>query len=149
MEHDTLINDTMLNDTLYMSKEETGRQYLSRNERNKRGELLFVFNRPLRKEWSIKPVNFEPPEGWKLIEKNPLMDSIRYWITDEETRNIDNMRFLVSYRTTGPFDSLKHVSDSINMNYTPPLRSRRQLAEQEEAPGMEVSLVYPQQGTRN
>ncbi len=163
MEHDTLIYDTLISDTLlndtalifdipsrepapyirpddtlYMFKEETGRQYLIRNERKKRGELLFVFNRPLRKEWSIEPVNFEPPESWKLVEKNPRMDSIRYWITDEETRKIDNMRFLVSYWATGPSDSLKQVSDSINMNYTAPLRSRRQAAEEEDEPVMEV-----------
>ncbi len=160
MEHDTLINGTLINgtapvfdtasedpahyirpdDTLFMFKEETGRQYILRNERKKRGELLFIFNLPLRKEWSIDPVNFEPPENWKLVEKNPQPDSIRYWITDEKTRNIDNLRFLVSYRATGPSDTLEHVSDSINMNYTPPLRSRRQTAEQEDDPVMEVSF---------
>ena len=128
-------------DTLYLFREETGRQYISRNERNQRGELLFVFNRTLKKEWSIEPVDFEPSENWKLVEKNPAMDSIRFWITDQETRNLDNMRYLVSYWATGPSDSLKQIRDSLNMNYTPPSRTRREAAlEEDDDPAMEVNF---------
>ncbi len=127
-------------DTLYLFKEEAGRQYLSRNERPQRGELLFVFARPLNKEWSIDPVNFEPPENWKLVEKNQRMDSIRYWITDQETRNLDNMRFLVSYWATGPSDSLSHIKDTLNMNYTSPARSRRAAATEEDDPVMDIKF---------
>jgi hypothetical protein len=124
-------------DTLYMFPEETGRQYISRSERPGRGELLFVFNKPVSQEWYIDPVNFDPPANWKLIEKNPQMDSIRFWITDPETRNIDNMRFHATYWATGPSDSLKQVSDSLNQNYSAPLRSRRQEASDQDEPVME------------
>ena len=119
-------------DTLYLFGEETGRQYLSRNERSERGNLLFVFNLPLEKEWSIEPVDFEPSGDWKEVEKNPRMDSIRFWIRDPEIRNTDNMRFLVSYWTTGPTDSLQAIIDTVSMNYSPPARSRRQTAAEEE-----------------
>ncbi len=119
-------------DTLYLFGEETGRQYLSRNERRERGNLLFVFNLPLEKEWSIEPVDFEPAGDWKEVEKNPRMDSIRFWIRDPEIRNTDNMRFLVSYWTTGPTDSLQAIIDTVSMNYSPPARSRRQTAAEEE-----------------
>jgi hypothetical protein len=120
-------------DTLYLFTEKTGRQFISRNERRERSELLFVFNRPLEGEWSIEPVNFTPPENWKIIEKNPANDSIRFWITDRETQEINQLRFLVTYMATGPSDSLRQVSDSLNMNYTPPVSPRRQ-AQADETP---------------
>jgi len=120
-----------------MFSEKTGRQYISRSERPGRGELLFVFNQPVSQEWNIDPVNFDPPVDWKLIERNPQMDSIRFWITDPETRNIDNMRFHATYQATGPSDSLSLVSDSINLNYSAPLRSRRQEASDQVEPVLE------------
>jgi hypothetical protein len=129
----------MHGDTLFLFQEETGRQYISRNERPERGEMLFVFNQPLEGEWSIRPVNFEPPENWYIKERNPSNDSIRYWITDQETSNINQLRFVVTYWTTGPSDSLKQVSDSLNMNYTVPAATRRQTA-QAEAPASFVPV---------
>jgi hypothetical protein len=57
-------------DTLFLFKEETGRQFVKQNERTRRGELLFVFNLPLSGEWSIEPLNFEATGEWALIEKN-------------------------------------------------------------------------------
>lgn len=119
-------------DTLYLFGEETGRQYLSSNERRERGHLLFVFNLPLEKEWAIEPLDIQPDDDWKVVEKNPRMDSIRFWISEPEIRNTDNMRFLVSYWTTGPSDSLQSIIDTVNMNYSPPARSRRQTAAEEE-----------------
>jgi len=126
-------------DILFLFTEETGRQYISRNERNRKGELLFVFNRPLEKEWSIEPVNFEPPDNWKLTEKSHRNDSIRYWITDPETKEIERMRFLVTYWATGPSDSLRQISDTVNMNYTAPVTTRRQ-AQEEETPVMNIDF---------
>ncbi len=135
-------------DTLFLFEEKTGRQYLSRNERNQPGELLFVFNRPLKKDWSIEPVNFDPPEGWKLVEKNPLMDSIRYWITDPGIINTEQMRFLVTFWATGPSDSLMQISDTINMNYTQPARSLRRTQEEDTEPTMEIEFGIPGDGNQ-
>ena len=129
-------------DTLYLFVEETGRQYLRVNERPRRGELRFVFNLPLEKEWSIDPVNFDPEEEW-IMEVSPRSDTIIYWIADRETREIDNMRFLVSYLATGPSDSLQRIADTINMNYTAPVRSRIQNAEEETDPAMDVVIRLP------
>jgi hypothetical protein len=112
-------------DTLFLFTEKSGRQYIVRNERRQRGQLLFVFNQPLQKEWSVEPLNFDPPADWKMVEKNARPDSITFWITDPEIRSIDNMRFLVSYWATGPADSLEKISDTLNMNFTPPRTSRR------------------------
>ncbi|MFO7924412.1 MAG: Ig-like domain-containing protein [Bacteroidales bacterium] len=134
-------------DTLFLFAEETGRQYISQNERNSRGELLFIFNLPLEKEWSIEPLNFDPPDNWKMVEKNPRNDSVRYWITDNETRNLDNMQFLVSYWATGPSDSLRYINDSLNMNYTPPLRSRRQLTDEDTELPMDITFGIQEEGT--
>ena len=113
-------------DTLYLFKEETGRQYIRRTERNRRGELLFVFNQPLKGDWIMEPLDFEAGPDWKLVEINRRGDSLRYWITDQEIQNSDNLRFLATYTTTGPSDSLKKVSDTLNMNYTVPRVTRRQ-----------------------
>lgn len=118
-------------DTLFLFQEETGNQFLSRNERRTRGEILFVFNKPLQGDWSIEPVNFEPSENWFMKERNPAGDSIRYWITDQETSDNDRLRFLVTYWRTGPSDSLSQISDTINMNYTAPVASRRQTRTEE------------------
>lgn len=135
-------------DTLYLFGEETGRQYLSRTERAQRGKLLFVFNLPLRGDWSIEPVSFEPPGEWLITEKSPRNDSIIYWITDPETRNTNNMRYLISYMATGPSDSLRQVTDTINMNYTAPSVSRRQAQAQESPPGMNIGFSIPADGTQ-
>ncbi len=134
-------------DTLYLFKEETGRQYIRRNERIQKGQLLFVFNLPLQKELLIEPINFTPPENWKLVEINSNKDSISYWITDPETQNIANMRFLVSYWTTGPSDSIKQIVDSLNMNYTEPAQTRRQ-TQTEEAPTV-LDYSFNISGSRN
>ncbi|MGF1584546.1 MAG: Ig-like domain-containing protein [Bacteroidales bacterium] len=120
-------------DTLFLFQEESGNQYLSRNERRTREELLFVFNKPLQEDWSIEPDNFEPPENWFMEERNPAMDSIRYWITDQEIRDNDRLRFLVTYWKTGPSDSLSQVSDTVNMNFTAPATTRRQARTEEIA----------------
>jgi hypothetical protein len=119
-------------DTLFLFREETGRQFVSRNERNQRGELLFVFNLPLSREWSIEPLNFEPAADWMVEERNSRKDSIRYWITDPVALEIDNMRFLATYWATGPSDSLQKISDTLNMNFATP-RTRR-AGQSEDAP---------------
>ena len=118
-------------DTLFLFQEEAGNQYLSRNERRTREELLFVFNKPLKEDWSIEPYNFEPPENWFMKERNRAGDSIRYWITDQQTRDNDMLRFLVTYWKTGPSDSLSQVSDTVNMNFTAPAPTRRQTQTEE------------------
>jgi hypothetical protein len=128
---ESVIIDYRPGDTLFLFQEETGSQFLSRNERRTRGELLFVFNKPLQGDWAIEPVNFEPPESWFLKERNPAGDSIRYWITDQETSDNERLRFLVTYWKTGPSDSLSQVSDTVNMNFTAPVASRRQTRTEE------------------
>ncbi len=120
-------------DTLYLFKEETGRQYISRTARNRKGELLFVFNLPVNRNWSAEPINFDPPSDWKLIDINSRRDSIRIWITDTETREIESMQFAFSYWADGPSDSLRVVTDTINMNYVQRTTTRRQAAEEEDA----------------
>jgi hypothetical protein len=57
--------------------------------------------------------------------KKQWKDSIRYWITDPDVLGIDNMRFLVSFRTTGPYDSLLKISDTLNMNFAAPRAAAR------------------------
>jgi hypothetical protein len=122
----SVVIDYRPGDTLFLFQEETGNQYIIRNERRTRSDMLFVFNKPLQGEWAIEPINFEPPGNWFLKESNPAGDSIRYWITDEETRNNERLRFLVTYLKTGPSDSLSQTSDTVNMNFTVPAPSRRQ-----------------------
>jgi hypothetical protein len=122
-------------DTLFLFTEEVGRQYVSRNERNQKNDLLFVFNRPLEGEWSIEPVDFSPPENWKIVEKNPANDSIRFWVTDKETQEINQLRFLVTYMATGPSDSLRQVRDTLNMIFTSPA-SPRGRAQNDESPSL-------------
>jgi hypothetical protein len=112
-------------DTLFLFQEETGRQFVKQNERTGRGELLWVFNFPLTREWSIEPLNFEPAGDWALVEKNRRNDSIRYWITDPDVLKIDNLRFLVSFWATGPSDSLRMISDTLNMNFAAPRAAPR------------------------
>ena len=122
------------NDTLYLFFEETGRQYIRESSRRHRGELLFVFNQPLQKEWSFEPVDFEPSGEWKILEQSRGRDTIILWITDQETRERDNMRFAISYRATGPSDSLNLITDSVNMNYMPPQLTRRQASATDPEP---------------
>jgi hypothetical protein len=129
-------------DTLYLFREEAGRQYIRRSERSHRGKLLIIFNLPLKGDWSVEPLNFEPRPDWKLIEINNSGDSLHYWITDPEIQNTDNLRLLVSYMATGPSDSLKQVSDTLNMNYTAPRATRRQ--EQDD----EARRLEPEFGIR-
>jgi hypothetical protein len=136
-------------DTLFLFIEETGRQYIRRNERRERGELLFVFNRPLDEELSIEPLNFDPPSDWKIVEKSAGLDSIRLWITDPEIRNIDNMRFLVSYGAPGDSDSTDKLSDSLNMNFTPPRTTRRQESEQVTVKTLQPEFSIPARGNQD
>ncbi len=135
-------------DTLYLFKERTGRQYIRRTERNRPGELLFVFNLPVTGNWSAEPVNFAPPEEWKLVEKNSLKDSIRFWITDPPTKEIENLQFAFSYWADGPSDSLRVVTDTINMNYVQRTVSRRQAATEEDAV-LEVSFGIADRGNQH
>ena len=136
-------------DTLFLFVEETGSQYIRRNERGQRGELLFVFNMPLHEEFSIEPLNFDPPSDWKLMEKSAGFDSIRLWVTDPEIRNIDNMRFLVSYWTPGVSDSLEKISDTLNMNFTAPRTTRRQDPEQVTIKILEPDFSIPAKGNQD
>ncbi len=135
-------------DTLYLFTELTGRQYIRRTERNRQGELLFVFNLPVTGKWSAEPVNFDPPGEWKLVDINSRKDSIRLWITDPATREIENMQFAFSYWADGPSDSLQVVTDTINMNYVQRTVSRRQAAEEEEAV-LEVSFGIADNGNQH
>ncbi len=100
-------------DTLYMFREETGRQQLERFVRDFRGKLLFTFRKPLQKEWEIRPLNFSPVEDWKIKEVSKGNDSVIYWITDQEVYKSDSLQFEALYWATGPSDSLKQLKDTI------------------------------------
>ncbi len=126
-------------DTLFLFKEEAGRQYIRRTERSRPGELLFVFNLPVAPGWLAEPLNFDPPENWMLTERNSRNDSIWLWITDAETRSTESLRFAVSYRADGPSDSIRTVTDTINLNYVERTTTRRQAATAEE-PVLEVTF---------
>lgn len=135
-------------DTLFLFNEETGRQYLDLTERPSREQLLFVFNLPLKEEWTIKPLNFEPPEDWTIVERNLHNDSIIYWITDPGTRNTDNLQFHVTYLATGPSDSLEIIRDTVNMNYTTPRQTRRQEQSAEPEDNLEYDFDIPSEGNQ-
>ncbi len=114
-------------DTLYLFREETGSQSVDRTERDIRGKLLFRFSKPLEKEWSIEPLNFSPPDDWKIKEVTQNKDSVIYWITDSGVRETDSLQFKAEYWATGPSDSLQRLTDTVDMNF----RARRA----EEEPG--------------
>ncbi len=100
-------------DTLYLFREATGMQRLELFRRDIRGKLFFRFNKPLKKDWDITPLNFSPGDNWKITEISQDMDSVIYWLTDQDVMSNDSLQFEAVYWATGPSDSLHRKRDTI------------------------------------
>ena len=100
--------------TMRFFKENKKRQYFVKYERKEPFVFSLFFNAPQTELPQIKPLNFDW-ENKFLLEKNPTMDSLSYWITDSLVWKKDTLDLTLTYFKTDSVYNLVSTTDTISV----------------------------------
>jgi len=100
--------------TMRYFKEDKKRQYYVKNERKDPFVFTLFFNAPQTELPQIKPLNFDWDKKY-LLENNPTLDSLTYWITDSLVWNKDTLDMTMTYLKTDSVFNLVSTTDTISV----------------------------------
>ncbi len=121
---------------LFLFQEDNVPQYLSDFKRLDRRMIRFIFNRPLRGELDLAPLNFTTEGDWCVKENHLLNDTIDYWITDSLIYKLDTLNLKLSYLTTDSVMNYVPFTDTVNLIYIKSATRRRRRIEEGEVQEM-------------
>ncbi|VBB47981.1 conserved exported hypothetical protein [uncultured Paludibacter sp.] len=98
-------------------KENIGKkQRFIKSERKERNHFTLYFNAPATELPTLEPLNFD----WKdkvLVEKNATLDTLTYWLTDNELVNKDTLSVRMKYLKTDSTNNLSYTTDTLHFAY--------------------------------
>ncbi len=100
--------------TMRYFKENKKRQYFVKNERKEPYVFSLYFNTTQAKLPELRPLNFNW-DGKYLLQKNPGLDSLTYWLTDSVVWKTDTLKMAMTYLKTDSLFQLKPQTDTINV----------------------------------
>lgn len=102
-------------------------QALTGFSRSQRRKFAFQFTKKPEGEVILNPLNFQVDSNWYIKERNPLQDSIIYWITNDRISRMDTLKIKVSYFKTDSLQKLRPKLDTLKLIYTDaePIRKRK------------------------
>lgn len=119
---------------LRMFTEKVFDQFLDKKLRNARHHLEFVFNEPVADTFNVRLLNREAKD-WYLMEPNPEMDSIIFWVTDTLVANLDTLQLELTYNRLDSLKQLYLAKDTLHMVFTEKEKTEvRRRKKEEEKP---------------
>lgn len=91
-------------------------QYLNKSIRESRHKFTLVFTETVKDTFQIRL--FDNSKDWYILENNPEMDSLTFWVTDSLVFKRDTMKLEVAFNQ---IDSLQHrfiKKDTLHLIYT-------------------------------
>lgn len=111
-------------------------QYLRNYQRQEPRTLEFEFGTKADSLPIIKLLNSfragEDIERWAVVEGNPTLDTLKYWITDTALIAMDTLRLEVTYLRTDTLDQLSPTTDTLTTVLKNARRVRAEIAKQAE-----------------
>ncbi|NOZ47151.1 MAG: Ig-like domain-containing protein [Chlorobi bacterium] len=100
---------------LYVFEESNPIQYLEDSKREEEGKkCVFYFSESLSKPLQIDLID-TAVSNWFILEENPGMDTITYWIKDSVLLAKDTLTFQLSYLKTDSLGELIQTKDTIKL----------------------------------
>ena len=110
-ETDSLVSDSIMTDSLkenelyysfytelFFFTEEIKNQYMTNHLRPLQQQLLFTFNETPADTFEFFPLNYTPRDpDWFLLDANPSMDTLKFWITDTSMISMDTLQIEACY----------------------------------------------------
>jgi len=109
--------------TLKLFKESKKRQYLVKSERRDPRSFSLIFNRYQDSIPKLTPLNFDASASL-LLQSNPTLDSLIWWIPDSAIYSKDTLSLAVSYMMTDSVFNLIPRTDTLTLAYRRPPASR-------------------------
>lgn len=96
-------------------KENKKRQYFTKAERLRPEMFTLYFNTTLSELPRIEPLNFDWDSTKYILQTNPTLDTLNYWITDTLVSKIDSMQMVMTYFKTDSIFQLEETSDTLTI----------------------------------
>jgi hypothetical protein len=127
---------------LYLFREDNKPQYLADKIRVQPDMIRLIFNRPLKKDILMLPVNFQSADRWFIREGHVHKDTVDYWITDSLIYRKDTLLISVRYEMTDTVMNYYFRTDTLRLVNAAPSADKRRAKTtiQKEPSGLSMNI---------
>lgn len=136
---------------LFLFQEDNKPQYLVESIRPMPNKIRLIFNRPLKNEVQLHPLNFSADKPWFIREDFINKDTVDYWITDSVIYKKDTLRIIFTYEVTDSVMNYDYRTDTFRFVSESPQTDKRRTREKEvqKTPGLQVNTSIKPRGTQH